>query len=213
MLTYLVIGSALAFTAAIQPGPSQAYLLSRVAAVGWRRTLPGALAPLLSDGPIAILALLVLDQLTLVMQSVLRLAGGALLFYFAWRTFRQWRCQDVARLEAEGRAPRTLFEASLVQFLNPNPYLGWALILGPIVVSAWREAPSFGIAVIGAFYATMTTTLAILIYAFGSTRHFGPRFRRVLLIVSAMILAGLGVYQIVTGVRPFMGARPGAYFL
>ena len=64
MLKYILIGGALAFTASIQPGPLQAYLFSRVTAIGWRRTLPAAFAPLLSDGPIALLALLVLGQLS-----------------------------------------------------------------------------------------------------------------------------------------------------
>ena len=54
---------AVAFAAAIQPGPLQAFLLARVAAAGWKRTLPAVLAPLLSDIPIATLAVLGLYQL------------------------------------------------------------------------------------------------------------------------------------------------------
>ena len=197
MVKYIVIGASLAFAAAVQPGPLQAYLLSRVAAIGWRRTLPAALAPLLSDGPIALLALLVLGRLSPAMQSILRAAGGLLLFFLAWRTFQQWRCNTFGSREPGEKVPRTLFEAALVDLLNPNPYLGWALVLGPVVVAAWREAPSSGVAVVVAFYATMIAMLAFLIFAFGSTRLLGPKFQRALLPVSAMILAGLGIYQLV----------------
>lgn len=49
------LGSGLAFAAAVQPGPLQAFLVSRVVARGWRHTLPACIAPLLSDGPIALL--------------------------------------------------------------------------------------------------------------------------------------------------------------
>lgn len=198
MLKYAVIGASLAFAAAVQPGPLQAYLLSRVAAIGWRRTLPASLAPLLSDGPIAFLALVVLGRLSPPVQSVLRAAGGALLLYLAWKAFQQWRRHDLGSRARGDKIPRTLLEAALVNVLNPNPYLGWALVLGPIVVAAWEEAPSFGVAVVVAFYATMVTMLAVLILAFGSARFFGPGLQQGLLLVSAVILAGLGIYQLVT---------------
>jgi threonine/homoserine/homoserine lactone efflux protein len=203
MLKYVVIGGGLAFAAAVQPGPLQAYLLSRVAAIGWRRTLPAALAPVLSDGPIALLVLLVLGRLSPSTQLVLRAAGGLLLLYLAGRTFRQWRGADLASARNGDRTPRTLLEAALVNLLNPNPYLGWALVLGPVVVSAWREAPGTGVAVVVAFYATLVAMLAALILAFGSARLLGPRFRRALLLASGAVLAGLGVYQLVLSVASF----------
>lgn len=197
MLKYIVIGGGLAFAAAVQPGPLQAYLFSRVAAIGWRRTLPAAFAPLLSDGPIALLALLVLGRLSPVMQSALRGAGGVLLLYLAWRAIRRWRRSSPASLERLEKIPRTLLEAALVNLLNPNPYLGWALVLGPVVVAAWQEAPSSGVATVVAFYATMVAILAVLILAFGSTRFLGPKVQRALLLVSGVVLAVLGIYQLV----------------
>lgn len=206
MLKYVAIGASLAFAAAVQPGPLQAYLLSRVTAIGWRRTLPAALAPLLSDGPIAALALLVLGHLSLGTQSVLRTVGGGLLLYLAWGAFQQWRRNGSPPSEQSGRVPRTLIEAALVNLLNPNPYLGWALILGPVVVSAWQEAPRFGVAVVVAFYATMVSTLSVLIVSFGSARLLGPRFQRVLQFMSAWILAGLGVYQLAKSIQYFGAA-------
>ena len=210
MLKYIAIGGSLAFAAAVQPGPLQAYLFSRVASIGWRRTLPAAFAPLLSDGPIAVLALFVLGQLSPALQIVLRLAGGLLLLYFAWGAIRQWRQGRPNSTKQHGKVPRTLFEASLVNLLNPNPYLGWALILGPVVLAAWREAPSSGIAVVSAFYATMVTMLAVLIFSFGSARHLGSKFQRTLLGLSGLVLAGLGVYQLLMCARLFIGGLTAA---
>ena len=204
MLKYIAIGGSLAFAAAVQPGPYQAYLLSRVTSIGWRRTLPAALAPLLSDGPIALLALLVLGRLSLGVQSGLRLAGGALLLYLAWGAYRQWRRGVSRPAESTGKVPKTLIEAALVNLLNPNPYLGWTLILGPVVVEAWKEAPALGVAVVAAFYATMVTTVALLIVLFGSARLLGAGFQRILMFVSVWILAGLGVYQLAKSLQYFV---------
>jgi len=206
MLEHMAIGAGLAFAAAVQPGPFQAYLLSRVAASGWRRTLPAAFAPLLSDGPIALLALVVLGRLSPTLQGGLRAAGGGLLLYLAWRTFRQWRWPEPDRPEADDKVPRTLVEAALVNLLNPNPYLGWTLILGPAVLAAWRETPAAGVAVVATFYTTMILTTIALIFAFGGARLLGPRQRRTLLLVSGLVLAGLGVYQLALSAQQFGAA-------
>jgi threonine/homoserine/homoserine lactone efflux protein len=203
MLEYIGIGGGLAFAAAVQPGPFQAYLLSRVAALGWRRTLPAALAPLLSDGPIALLALVVLGHLSEAMQSAMRAGGGLLLLFFAWRTFQEWRRHGTVATAPAEKVPRTLLEATVVNLLNPNPYIGWALILGPVVLGAWREAPSSGVAVVVAFYATLIVTSAVLILLFGSAQSVGPNIQRRLLLVSALVLAGLGVYQLLTSTLYF----------
>lgn len=206
MLKYVTIGGGLAFAAAVQPGPLQAYLLSRVTAIGWRRTLPAALSPLLSDGPIATLALFVLGRLSLGAQSSLRLAGGVLLLYLAWGAYRQWRRGDSSPPEQVEKVPKTLFAAALVNLLNPNPYLGWTLVLGPTVVAAWQDSPSSGVAVVVAFYATMVTTLAALIFLFGCTRLLGARSQRILVFVSVWILAGLGLYQLAKSLQHFGAA-------
>ena len=63
MAAYLIFGAAYAFAAAVQPGPFLVYLISQALSAGWRRTLPMALAPLLSDGPVIILVLFVLSHL------------------------------------------------------------------------------------------------------------------------------------------------------
>lgn len=195
MLKYVAIGASLAFAAAVQPGPLQAYLLSRVAAIGPRRALPAALAPLLSDGPIALIALLLLGSLAPHWQNGLRGAGGLLLLVLAGRALADWRRNRDARPTSGGKVPRTLLEAALVNILNPHPYLGWTLVLGPVVVGAWRETPVAGVAVVVAFYATMIVMLGASILAFSTTRFLGVRVQRALQLISALVLAALGVYQ------------------
>ena len=91
MLANVLLGGGLAFGAAIQPGPLQAFLVSRVLATGWRRTLPACLAPLLSDGPIAIVSTFALGRLPVAAQEALRACGGLLLLYLAAAALRQWR--------------------------------------------------------------------------------------------------------------------------
>src|SRR5512146_996151 len=108
MLSSVLLAISLAFAAAIQPGPLQAYLLSSVAKRGWQRTLPGALSPLLSDAPIILTALFLLTRLPDAAARALQAAGGLLLLYFAWRGYRDWRSGPAPEAAGAGRGSRTL---------------------------------------------------------------------------------------------------------
>ena len=197
MLSYLLLGSGFAFAAAIQPGPLQAYLLSSVAQRGWKRTLPAALSPLLSDGPIILIVLLILTRLPDSAARLLQAAGGLLLLYFAWSSYRAWRSPiPVSTADDKPRAPRTLLEAAGVNILNPNPWLGWSLVLGPALLSAWHQGPSYGAVLLIAFYATIVTMTAVIILLFGTTRFLSPRLQHSLILVSAILLAALGIYRL-----------------
>lgn len=191
------LGAALAFGAAIQPGPLQAFLLARAVTAGRRRTLPACISPLLSDGPIAVLAILLVGRLPPPAQQLLLLGGGALLLYLAWGAYGQAR-NGVSATSGVG-TPATVFQAAAVNLLNPNPYLAWALVLGPTVAEAWRRQPALAVTFLSAFYATMVVTLAAFVLVAGQARALDPRWQRRLVATSALLLAGLGVYLLVAG--------------
>ncbi len=196
MSEYLLIGIGFAFAAAVQPGPLQAFLLSLTAAQGWKRTLPAACSPLLSDGPIALTVLLLLRQVPEGFERAVQAAGGVLLLYLGTATFIDWRKHRHERPLAAASAPRTLLQAALVNLLNPNPYLGWSLVLGPAFLKASRGGIGNAVALIVAFYGTMVASLAAIIVVFGTVRSLGPRVIGVLLLLSAVTLLALGVYQL-----------------
>ena len=198
MIENVLFGIGFAFAAAVQPGPLQAFLLAKVADGGVKATLPASLSPLLSDGPIAVMVLLVLGTLPQNMNRILQAAGGFLLMYLAWAALRQWRNGAEERRGGTTSAPRTLMQAVAVNVLNPNPYLGWSLVLGPRALRAWHERPGNAVALIGGFYATMVVMLALTILLFGSARFLGARGRRALVLLSGITLATLGILQLVS---------------
>ncbi len=205
MWSYLILGAGFAFAAAVQPGPFQTFLVSETLTRGWRRTVPAAFAPLLSDAPIVTIALLVLTRVPAGMVRFLHLAGAVFLFYLAWDAWRSWRRHDTND-EPEAAADRhTLFKAALVNFLNPNPWLGWSLVMGPMFLTGYREAPIRGIALIVGFYVTMIVCLIGLITLFAIARRLGPQVRRVTLGMSVFALAGFGVYQLWLGLQAGAG--------
>ncbi len=200
MAAYLLFGATFAFAAAVQPGPLQAYLVSRTLAGGWRSTLPAALSPLLSDGPVIVLTVLVLRHVPARFEHALRLAGAAFLFYLAVGAYRSWRDWRGSDAPTTGSAGQSLLRATAVNLLNPNPYLGWSLVLGPLLLKGWREAPANGIALVAGFYVTMVLCLAAIIVLFAGAGSFGPRLGRGLVGASAVALACFGAYEFWTGI-------------
>ena len=205
MTAYLIFGCAYAFAAAVQPGPFLVYLVSQSLSAGWRRTLPAALAPLLSDGPVAVLVLFVLSRLPGVSLEWLRCAGGVFVLVLAGRALRTWRRSADARVEIPDTTRRSVLSAAVVNLLNPGPYLGWSLVLGPLLLKGWRESPADGIVLVAGFYGTMSVTLAAIIVLSATARRFGPKACRTLAGASAAALALFGCYQLWSGATSLLG--------
>jgi threonine/homoserine/homoserine lactone efflux protein len=204
MLPYLSIGMIYAFAAVVQPGPFLTYLISQSLANGWRRTLPAALSPLVSDVPIVLLVLFVLTNMPLNLQRALQIAGGVFLLYLAWGAFNTWRQKQQARATIVSASHQTVLKAAAVNLLNPNPYLGWTLVMGPLLLQAWRESPALGLTLIAAFYGTMVITLAGIIVLFGAAKTLGPKVNRVLIGISALALTVFGCVQLWLGTKSFI---------
>jgi threonine/homoserine/homoserine lactone efflux protein len=205
VLTYLILGVSYGFAAAAQPGQLQAYLVAQTMTNGWRRTLPAACAPLISDAPIICLVLLVLARLPPRLLQSIQLAGGVFLLFLAYGAFKSTVHYSEVRRARAVPARVTFLRAVLLNFLNPNPYVAWTFILGPLLVRAWREAPASGVALVAGFYLTMVVGTGAIVMVMAAARVFGPRIGRVLVAVSAVVLAAFGLYQLWAG---SFGARP-----
>ncbi len=204
MLSYLIFGITYAFAAAVQPGPLLTYIISQTLKKGWRSTLPAAFAPVISDIPILILILFLLSKMPDSFIFILRIGGGLFLLYLGFRAFKSWQEFDADQTILNESGQQTLFNAVFVNLLNPAPYLGWSLILGPIFIEGWKLAPINGIAMIIGFYVTMILTLAGIIILFGFARKMGPKVSKILLGLSSIVLFAFGVYQVWLGINYFV---------
>ena len=200
MWLYIIQGIGYGFAAAVQPGPFQTYLISQTLSKGWKRTFPTALAPLISDGPIIALCVLVLSQVPAWLQRFLYIAGGSFILYLAYGAYRAWKNFDLNISAAESATHPGIIKAALVNMLNPNPYLYWTLVTGPILLTGLRETPANGVGFIAGFFASLIFTLSAIVLVFGTARQFGPKVNRALLGVSAIALFCFGLYQLWRGI-------------
>lgn len=202
MFAYFSQGLVLGGTAAANPGPFQAYLLSQTLKNGWRRTLLATFAPLISDGPIIVLVLAILTQTPGWFLNLLRILGGLFLLYLAWGAYRSFRAQRetaVATPPVEESVQEGLFKAVFVNALNPGVYIYWAAITGPIFIEGWRHAPGLGLSFMLGFYGTLIGGLMGFVLLFATAKRIDPRLNRVLSGISALGLFLFGLYQLWLG--------------
>ena len=193
-------GVTLGFSAAASPGPFQAFLFSSASRVGVRRTLPLALAPLVSDGPIVAVILLALTGMPQGFLRGLEVAGGLFLIWLAWGAFRT--AGDT--YEGSSRPPEgmggSFLRAAVVNAAGPGPWIFWSTVCGPILIEAWRASPASGIAFLAGFYLLLVGGKAALVVAFGLAGRIGPRTARGLGLASAALMAGMGALQLWRGI-------------
>lgn len=177
----------------------QAYLLAQTIKNGWRRTLPAAFAPLISDGPIVLLVLFVLTQTPAWFVNGLRIAGGFFLLYLAWAAYKNTAVDQPLQPDLES-AQRGVFKAALINALSPNPYIFWATIAGPIFLEGWAQSSWHGFSFIFGFYITLIGGFMSFVALFSVTHRLDPKINRLLNGLAAIALAGFGLFQLWKGI-------------
>jgi len=210
MFLYFSQGLVLGGWAASQPGPFQAYLLSQTVKNGWRKTLLAAFAPLISDGPIILLVLLILSQTPAWFFNGLRIFGGFFFFllFLAWKAYLSAQVERPLQLDSEEITAvegQNIFEAALLNVLNPNPYIFWTTIGGPILITGWKESAGHGLSFLLGFYGTLIGGFIAFIALFAFAKQLDPRVNKSLGFLSALLLFAFGLYQLWQGGLAFWG--------
>ena len=201
LLSYVLTAAAIGFSAGITPGPLQAVFLSYAIKGGWKKALPAAFAPLLTDGPVVLLVLVVLNNLPPTFLRFLQIGGALFIFYLAWESYDAYRQFRDIQPAQETNTWGTLLKAATMNILGPGPWLFWSLINGPNLLLAWEVSPWWGVAYLVSFYGVFILSNIGLILLFSSMRRMGEQVRRTLLLVSAVILAGFALYQLLQGLQ------------
>lgn len=200
-MMYLTQGLFLGFYAASMPGPFQAFLLSQTLRNGWRRSLPLALIPLLSDGPIMLTFILVLSQLPAWFTSALQIIGGLFILYLAWDAFLAARKIEKSDPNTSVSAPNNLsfLKCATMNLLNPNVYIFWGTIGVPTILAGWKISPVWGIAFVLGFYGLMIPTLVGWIALFGTLGQLKPKIQTIITRLIALILVVVAINMLFTG--------------
>ena len=139
MITSLVAGVVLGLSSGLSPGPLLTLVISQTLTHGIKEGIKIAVAPLLTDVPIILIAVFVLTRLAH-FQPILgsiSLVGGVFVLYLAYDCFRTGRLE----VNIQDAEPQSLSKGVLVNALNPHPYLFWVAVGAPMMIRAWGKSP------------------------------------------------------------------------
>ncbi len=165
---FAAAGLLLGLSGGLTPGPLLALVASETLRHGVRAGVAVALAPLLTDLPIVLVALLALRPLADqgLPLALLHLGGG---LYLAWLSLESLRFRGA---ELPPTMPGgALRRGVMANVLNPNPYLFWLAVGAPTVLVAWRREPLAAIAFVAAFYLPLVGSKVALALLLGRVRH------------------------------------------
>ena len=220
-LALLVQGMALGLSAASTPGPLQSFLISQTLISGRRSGALIAFAPVVSDMPIVVLTLLILQRFPDWFIAFISVFGGLFALYVSRGIFLTWRqknrdyepavdlnanLSNQSGTELSSKDSLRLFgKAVLMNWLSPGLYMFWAFANGPIVISAFRESQAAGFAFLIGFYSVLTGGLLLIVFLFDQARKFGQKAVNVMLLFSLAIMLGFGFFLIFRGISGIAG--------
>lgn len=195
MINFLLTGTILGLSAGFAPGPLLTLVVSETLRHGTRSGLKVALAPLITDLPIIILAVVVLRQLSgfnLIMAAISGL-GGLVVLFLGIQALR------TRALEINPAPPKidALLKGIAVNFLSPHPYLFWLSVGGPLTIKAGGHSPAAAAGFVLSFYAMLVGAKLGLAVLVGKSRSFlaGPLY--------VLIVKGLGLLLILLALALF----------
>lgn len=169
-LTFLLSGIVFGLSGGLAPGPLLTLVISETLKHGIRAGIKISLAPLITDLPIILVAVLLLSRLTNVhfLLGLISLCGAAFLVYLGFESisFRG------AELSAVSVNPQSLKKGVVANFLNPSPYLFWFSIGAPMVIKAADVSLVAAIFFIAGFYILLVGAKVIVSVLVGKSRQF-----------------------------------------
>lgn len=205
MIALIAQGLSLGLAAGLSPGPLQTYAINSALRYGWRRAIWIAFSPLASDVIVVPLILLFLSAVPEAWLNVLKLLGG---LYTLWLAYSAWRSiqagATIGGSDVDVPPPLTMIRrAMFVNMLSPGVYVFWITINGPLLREGWAQSPLVGLAFLLTFYGMLCGLVAAFVLVFDRLGRLDARLTRAILLLTVLILAGLGVSLIVQGVSGF----------
>ena len=133
-LSLLATGALFGLSGGLSPGPLLMLVISETLKHGTGAGIKVALAPLITDTPILLLAITVVSQLRDIhfVLGLISLGGASFLVYLGYESV----VFKGTELAVEGIRPQSLKKGIIANFLNPSPYLFWFSVGAPIVIKA-----------------------------------------------------------------------------
>jgi threonine/homoserine/homoserine lactone efflux protein len=187
MLYYLFSGITLGLSAGLSPGPLLALVLSETIHHGKKAGIYVAVAPFLTDVPIILVSLLMIDFLSSsnIAFGLLSVVGA---LYLLWLSRENFQAKTFK--VNESGSGKSLKKGILANFLNPAPYLFWISIGSPLMIKGWQVNILNPVLFLVGFYVFLVGSkiLIALLVAVYRTRINDQLFRIINIILGLLLI-------------------------
>ncbi len=149
-INLLVSGIVLGLSAGLSPGPLMTLVISETLKHDVKEGIKVSIAPLLTDIPILLVSIFILARLSQMHAIIgaIALSGGVFLCYLGYESLL-FKGID---FDPEHIKPDSIKKGFITNALNPNPYLFWLSIGGPIIISSYKSGIASAFMFISGFY-------------------------------------------------------------
>ena len=196
ILGLAIAGATLGIVEGIKPGPLLTMVIRETLSGGLRAGLWTAAAPIFTDGPLVIFSLFAAAWIATNPSAllVITLAGAIFLAQMGYECFRL----EPPNMEEDAPPPTGSFLRGVItNLLNPNVYVFWFLIGGPLMASAAEEEILAPIAYAITFLVTIMLTKAAIAYAIHrASGNISATVYRKLLTICGIVMIGFSLYYV-----------------
>jgi len=170
MTYYMTIGIILGLSAGFAPGPLLTLVISETLQHDIKSGVKVALAPIITDLPIILFSLFILDQLSNSnsVLGVISITGAFFILYMGYESIRS----KGYTLKLQEPKSKSLTKGILANALSPHPYLFWLSVGGPIMTKAMTLNIFALLFFIGSFYIFLIGSKVLLAIFVGKSKSF-----------------------------------------
>ena len=194
ILGLAIAGATLGIVEGIKPGPLLTMVIRETLSGGLRAGLWTAAAPIFTDGPLVIFSLLAAAWIATNPSAllVITLAGAIFLAQMGYECFGL----EPPNMDEDPPPPTGSFLRGVItNLLNPNVYIFWFLIGGPLMASAAEDEILAPIAYAITFLVTIMLTKATIAYAIHrASGNISSTVYTKLLAICGIIMIGFSLY-------------------
>jgi len=194
ILGLAIAGATLGLVEGIKPGPLLTMVIRETLSGGLRAGLWTAAAPIFTDGPLVIFSLFAAAWIATNPSALLAitLAGAIFLAQMGYECFGL----EPPNMDEDATPPTGSFLRGVItNLLNPNVYVFWFLIGGPLMASVADEEILAPIAYAITFLVTIMLTKATIAYAIHrASGNISATVYRRLLSICGLVMIGFSIY-------------------
>jgi threonine/homoserine/homoserine lactone efflux protein len=187
MMEFLIAGTLLGLAAGFSPGPLLVLVISETLRHNIKAGIKVAIAPLVTDVPIILISLLLLNRLAgfKPVLGCVSILGGLFILYLGYESLKTRGVEF--NLSSVGFSP--LRKGVITNALNPHPYIFYTTVGAPIIFKSLNQNFLSTVLFVGSFLLLLVGSKVVLALVVERSRSFlqGPVYIWVMRTLGALL--------------------------